>query len=74
MAKQVDSPVTLAEFEIKAQKFISLALDLCEQELRLDRRHHTLPPTSRSKALPFAALSVQNSIKAFLAIIKIKPE
>ena len=74
MAKQVVRPVTLEEFEIKAQEFISLTFNLCEQELHRDIRHHTLPPTPRSKVLPFAALSVQNSIKTFLATIQIKPE
>jgi len=70
MEKRIVRPVTLEDFEIKAQEFISLS----EQKLHLERRHHTLPPTPRSKVLPFAALSVQNSIKTFLAIIKIKPE
>ena len=58
MAKRIVRPVTLEYFEIKAQEFISLTFSLCEQKLHLDRRHHTLPPTPRSKVLPFAALSV----------------
>ena len=74
MAKHTHDPVKLADFEIKAQEFISLTFDLCEQELHLHRRHHTQQPMSRNKALSFATLSVQNSIKTFLAILQIETE
>ena len=72
MAKQVDRPVALAEFEIMAEEFIGLTLDRCEEELRLERFHHSRPPRPRRKALAAAALSVQESINAFLAVVKIE--
>jgi len=31
----------LEDFELKAQEFISLAFELCEQELREHRQNHT---------------------------------
>lgn len=74
MAKQIKSHVALAEFKIKANEFISLTFDLCEQELCEYRRNHTEAAVPRRKALQFAALSVQNSIKAFLAVVLIKTE
>ena len=74
MAKQTYDRVALADFEIKAQEFISLTFDLCEQELRKHGRHHTEAPVPGRKALQFAVLSVQNSIEGFLAIVQIKSE
>ena len=74
MAKHTYAHVELADFEIKAQEFIGLTFDLCEQELRLHRRHHTQTPIPRNEAFPFAALSVRSSIKTFLAILQIKSE
>ena len=61
-------------FELKAQEFISLTFDIYEHKLRLYRKIHTLSHISRDKALPFAVLSVQNSIKTFLAIVRIERE
>ena len=74
MAKYIKNRVALAELETKAQEFINLSFDLCEQELRENRRNHTEVAVSRRNALQFASLSVQNSIKAFLTIVQIKPE
>lgn len=74
MAKQTHNRVSLADFETKAQKFISLTFELSEQELREDSRNHTEACAPRRKALQFAALSVHDSIKAFLAIVQIKSE
>lgn len=71
MAKHTYGHVELADFEAKAQEFISLTFDLCEQGLREHRLHRAEAPVPRRKALQFAALSVQNSIKVFLAIVQI---
>jgi hypothetical protein len=71
MAKQIHNRVSLADFETKAQELIGLTFDLCEHELREHRRHRTETPAPKRKALQFAALSVQDSIKAFLAIVQI---
>lgn len=61
-------------FELKAQEFISLTFDIYEHELRLHRKIHALSHISRDKSLPFAVFSVQNSIKTFLAIVRIERE
>lgn len=74
MAKRTYKRVALEDFEVKTQEFISLIFDLCEQELREHARNHVEVTAPRRKALQFTALSVQNSIKAFLAIVQIKPE
>jgi len=74
MAKQTYDHVALEDFEIKSQEFISLVFDLSEQELSKIRQQHPMPPTPKCKALQFSALSVQNSIKSFLAIVQIKFE
>ena len=74
MAKRTYNHVALEDFEIKAQEFINLAFDLCEQELREGRRDQTEAAIPRCKALQFSMLSVLNSIKAFQAIVEIKPE
>ncbi|MEG6502665.1 MULTISPECIES: hypothetical protein [unclassified Desulfovibrio] len=70
MAKRTYNHVALEDFEIKAQEFISLAFELCERELREHRRNQA----EAGKALQFSMLSVLNSIKAFRAIVQIKPE
>ena len=74
MAKRTYKHVALEDFEIKAQEFISLAFELCEQELREHRRNHTDTVVSTRKVLQFSMLSVLNSIKALQAVIQIKPE
>lgn len=74
MAKRTYNHVALEDFEIKAQEFISLAFELCEQELREYRRNQTEAAVPKRKALQFSMLSVLNSIKAFQAIVQIKPE
>ena len=75
MAKQMLDHVDLLDFETKAEKFISLTFDLCEKELRLcTQRHHTQPIVPRRIALQTATLSIQESVKTFLAIVRIKPE
>ena len=74
MAKRTYDNVALEDFEIKAQEFIGLTFDLCEQELREHRQNRTEAAVPRRKAMQFATLSVQNSIKTFLAIVQIKPE
>jgi hypothetical protein len=72
MAKITCNHVALEDFEIKAQEFISLTFDLCEQELREHRRNQTETATPRRKALQFSTLSVQESIKTFLAVVQIE--
>ena len=74
MAKQTHNRVSLADFEIKAQEFISLTFVLSEQELLEHERHCTEAPAPRGNALQFAALSIHDSIKSFLAIVQIKSE
>ena len=74
MAKRTYNHVAPEDFEIKAQEFISLAFELCEQELREHRRSQTEAVVPMRKALQFSMLSVLNSIKAFQAIVQIKPE
>lgn len=74
MAKRTNTTLLLEIFEEKAIEFISLTFDYCEDQLRHIRSHHSLPKHPKSQALPYAALSVQQSIKAFLAIIKIPNE
>ena len=74
MAKRTYNHVALEDFEIKAQEFISLTFELCEQELREHRRNQTESAVPRRSALQFSMLSVQDSIKAFMAIVQIKPE
>lgn len=51
-------------FEEKAREFVSLTLAVCEQELAAEGA----APTPPKKALAAAALSVQESVKTFLAV------
>ena len=51
-------------FEEKAREFISLTIAVCEKELAATRAQ----PTPPQKALAAAALSVQESVKTFLAV------
>ncbi|GFH63347.1 MAG: hypothetical protein ZNDK_1118 [Candidatus Desulfovibrio kirbyi] len=57
-------------FEEKAREFISLTLAICEQELSAVKTQ----PTPPQKALAAAALSVQESVKTFLAVTNIPEE
>lgn len=66
MANRTNTTLALEDFEEKATEFISLTFDYCEDQLRHLRRHHTLPKHPKSQVLPHAAMSVQQSIKAFL--------
>lgn len=54
-------------FEQKAREFVTLTLAVCEQELAAGRTALTPPPLQKS-ALAAAALSVQESVKTFLAV------
>ena len=74
MAKRTNTTLAFEDFEEKAAEFISLTFDYCEDELRRLRSHHSLPKHPKRQALPHAAMSVQQSIKAFLAIMKIPNE
>ena len=74
MAKRTNTTLAYEEFEEKATEFISLTFDYCEDQLRLLRSHHSLPKHPKSQVLPHVAMSVQQSIKAFLTIMKIPNE
>ena len=74
MAKRKNNLMAFEDFEAKAKEFIGLTFDYCEEELRHIRVHHSLPNPPKYQALPAAAMSVQQSIKAFLAILQIANE
>ncbi len=74
MAKRTNTNLAYEDFEEKATEFISLTFDYCEDQLRHLRSHHSLPKHPKSQVLPYVAMSVQQSIKAFLAIMKIPNE
>jgi len=56
-------------FEAQAEHLLSLAVTLCEQELA----HNKEAPNEFQCALCASSLSIQESIKAFLAIIRTLP-
>ena len=72
MAKQIRNHVALADLENKAQEFISLSFAYCEEELRLGSLAHPRVIASRDTALAAAALSVHESMKTFLAVVRIE--
>lgn len=74
MAKRTNKHMAFEEFEKQASKFIGLTFVYCEEELGRIRSHHSLPNPPKYHALASATLSVQESIKAFLAIMKIANE
>lgn len=74
MAKRKNNQMAFEDFEKKANEFISLTFEYCEDQLRLVRRHHSLPRHPKSQVLLYVAMSVQQSIKAFLAILQIPNE
>ncbi|MDL2271654.1 hypothetical protein LJC23_01305 [Desulfovibrio sp. OttesenSCG-928-I05] len=74
MKKRTNTTLALEEFEKKANEFIGLTFDHCEDQLRQVRTHHSLPKHPKSQVLPYVAMSVQQSIKAFLAILKLPNE
>lgn len=74
MAKRKNNQMAFEDFEAKAKEFISLTLNYCEEELGQIRVPYPLPNPPKYQALPAAALSVQQSIKAFLAILQISNE
>lgn len=57
---------TREEFESKAQDFISLMFAVTEKRSATGR---TVSPAPRSKSLAAIALSVQEAIKAYLAVM-----
>lgn len=74
MAKRTKNTLAFEDFEKKANEFIGLTFDYCEDQLSEVRSHHSLPKHPKSQVLPHVAMSVQQSIKAFLAILKIPNE
>ncbi len=71
MEKQTYS---IQDFEKKAQELISLTFAYCEEELRKSRQLHPKLRAPRDTALAAAALSVQQRIKSFLAVLQIENE
>lgn len=63
--------VALSDFETSAQKFNSLYLAFCEEQLHPDRLSNSDSFKPEDVVLTAAALSVQESIKIFLAIARI---
>ena len=74
MAKRTNATLAFEDYEKKANEFIGLTFDYCEEELERIRSHRSLPNPPKYHALASATLSVQQSIKAFLAIMKIPNE
>lgn len=74
MKKRTNNHMALEDFEAKAKEFIGLTFDYCEDQLHQVRSHHSLPTHPKSQVLPHVAMTVQQSIKAFLAILKIPNE
>lgn len=74
MVKRTENYMAFKDFEVKANEFIGLTFDYCEDHLQQVRSHHSLPKHQKSQVLPYVAMSVQQSIKAFLAIVKIANE
>lgn len=74
MAKQIEHHMALENVEAKADEFINLIFTCSEEELRQSRLAHPKTVRPRDTALAAAALSVQESIKAFLAIARIERE
>lgn len=74
MAKQIHTHVALTDLEIKAHEFISLSFAYCEEQLCRRRQPHPNQIKRESPALAAACLSVQESIKTFLAIARIERE
>lgn len=72
MAKRTNNSVAFEDFEKHANEFIGLTFDYCEEQLRLIPSHYSLPKNPKRQALAFAAMSVQQSIKAFLTILQIE--
>jgi len=56
--------------EHRAEEFVSLAFEVCEERLSYGRA----PLTAPQKALAAAAMGVQQSITTFLAVSKIPDE
>lgn len=74
MAKRKNTTLAFEDFEKKANEFIALTFDSCEDQLRQVRSHHSLPKHPKSQVLPCVTMAVQQSIMAFLAILRIPNE
>lgn len=71
MAKMTNNHTAFEDYEVKANEVIGLTFDYGEEQLRRIPPHYWLPDNPKRHALAFAAMSVQQSIKAFLAISQI---
>ena len=74
MAKRKKKHMVFEDFKKQANEFIGLTFEYCEEELERIRSHRSLPNPPKYQALASATLSVQEGIKAFLAIMKIPNE
>ncbi|MDL2316824.1 hypothetical protein LJC59_07085, partial [Desulfovibrio sp. OttesenSCG-928-A18] len=63
-----------SDFETSVQKFNSLCLTFCEEQLRLSRLSSSGVLKPEDVALAASALCVQESIKTLLAIVRIERE
>lgn len=64
--------VAFSDVETSAQQFNNLCLTFCEEQLLLGRLCNSGSPKPEDVALASAALCVQESIKTFLAIVRIE--
>lgn len=71
MAKYIHNQVVLTELEEKAQEFIALSFAYCEEQLQLSKFVHPCMFMPQDTALANAMLSVQESMKTFLAVARI---
>ena len=74
MSEPISIDVVFEELESKAAEFVGLSLVYCEEVLRQDRLRCPSKTKTRGVALAAASLSVQESIKVFLAVARIKSE
>lgn len=74
MKKQTVNHVALQDLETRAEELISLSFAYCEEELRQSRLSHPYVVKPRDTALAATAVSMQESIKALLAVARIDNE
>jgi hypothetical protein len=63
-----DQAPGIAELERKAEELFSLMLPLCEEQI--SKASHM--SDAHASSLAHAAMAVQNTIKAFLALVRIR--
>jgi hypothetical protein len=70
MNRQNDGGGDVKNMEHRAEEFVTLTFEMCEERLAFGRAPLTIP----QKALAAAAMGVEQSIKTFLAVSKISDE